>query len=84
MSTIIGRTALACALLLALLVLAGCGEYNPLSPDDTDLICRDRVEYMMFYKASSNGSVSVSVVPHFKPDGSLYTCADKPAGKAKS
>lgn len=79
----ITHTAIAIALLLALLVLAACGDGNPLSPDDTRLICRDRVEYMMFWRASTSGSVSISVVPHFKPDGSLYTCTDKPKGNGK-
>lgn len=63
-------------LLLALAALSGCERANPLRPSNTTGICRDGVEYLMFEKMSSNASVSISVVPHFKADGSLYTCVE--------
>jgi hypothetical protein len=79
----ITHTSIAIILLLAILVLAACGDSNPLSHGNTRLICRDRVEYMMFWRTSSSGSVSISVVPHFKPDGSLYTCVEQPKAESK-
>ncbi|RZK44587.1 MAG: hypothetical protein EOO61_03270 [Hymenobacter sp.] len=60
--------------LAALLALTGCDDMVQSAIDDADMICRDNVEYMVYSKLSSNGSLSYSVVPHFKPDGSLYTC----------
>lgn len=40
---------------------------------NSDYVCKDGVEYFVYSKYSGNG-YSYSVVPHYKPDGSLYTC----------
>ena len=61
-------------ILLAALALSACDNQGQEALDDATMICKDNVEYMSFYKMSSNGSVSLSIVPHFKSDGSLYTC----------
>jgi hypothetical protein len=59
---------------LALLIsLAGC-DMAQSAIDDADMICRDNVQYMVYSKLNSDATLSYSVVPHFKPDGSLYTC----------
>lgn len=58
----------------ASLLVAACERTNPLRNSNTEAVCRDGVEYLVFEKMSSNASASISVVPHFKPDGSLYIC----------
>lgn len=54
------------------LLLSACSPQKALN--EADRLCRDGVEYLSYEKMSSNGTLSYSIVPHFKPDGSLYTC----------
>lgn len=58
--------------LAALVTLAACSPQKALN--DADMLCRDGVQYMSYEKMNTRGDVSYSIVPHFKPDGSLYTC----------
>ena len=61
-------------LALAALVaaLAACTNVQK-EVEQSDYVCKDGVEYFVYTKYTGSG-VSYSVVPHFKPDGSLYTC----------
>lgn len=63
-------------LLAAALTLAACDDGAQKSVDEAEYICKDGVEYFVYTKISSSG-VGYSVVPHFKPDGTLYTCERK-------
>lgn len=53
---------------LAAMLLSGCSSQAAL--DHAKTICRDNVEYLVYIDP---GYIR-TVVPHFKPDGSLYTC----------
>ena len=61
-----------CALILALAILAGCTNVQQ-DVEESDYVCKDGVEYFVYTKATGSG-ITYSVVPHFKADGSLYTC----------
>jgi hypothetical protein len=50
------------------MLLSGCSSQAAL--DHAKTICRDNVEYLVYIDP---GYIR-TVVPHFKPDGSLYTC----------
>lgn len=39
---------------------------------DKPLVCRDNVEYI--YMPNAHGA---SATPHYKPDGTLFTCKEK-------
>ena len=58
--------------LTALMALSACGGVQG-AVEDSDFVCKDGVEYFVYTKYTGSG-VSYSVVPHFKPDGTLYTC----------
>lgn len=59
------------AIAALVMVLSGCSEPNTTraSYSGFNRICVDNVEYLMRYQGY-NGYMA----PHFKPDGSLYTC----------
>lgn len=57
---------------LVALTLSACSPQRAL--DEADRLCRDGVEYLAFTKMNTSGDISYSIVPHLKPDGSLYTC----------
>lgn len=59
-------------ILAAMLGLAACGSVQE-DVENSGYVCKDNVEYFV-YEKYSGGNYSYSVVPHFKPDGSLYTC----------
>ena len=59
--------------LATLLALGACAQAQD-AIDKAEMICKDGVEYMSYTKYNSRGDVSFSIVPHFKPDGTLYTC----------
>jgi hypothetical protein len=63
----------------AALLLAGCvpANYERLATDAASLrevVCIDNVEYLAI-PVKSNGD-SWAITPHYRPDGTLYTCAD--------
>lgn len=66
---------------ILVLFLASCGaEYVEFSEPAMsgsrafEVICIDNVEYIYWHKGSVTSSASGYLAPHFKPDGSLYTC----------
>lgn len=58
--------------LIAFAALAACTNVQE-DVNQSGYVCKSGVEYFVYEKYASGG-VSYSVVPHFKPDGSLYTC----------
>lgn len=65
---------LALLLLITSVFLAGCKEYQTEGKAYSgemgfDVICIDNVEYLIAERGNR-----VFLLPHFKPDGSLYTC----------
>jgi len=62
-------------MVLAILSLSACQDYAQNVIDRPYMICRDNVEYMVITGLSGGGASDV--VPHFKPDGTLFTCVRK-------
>lgn len=57
-----------------LALLAGCAQPPQEAVDNASTVCKDGVEYFVYEKWNSKSGSTYSVVPHFKPDGTLYTC----------
>lgn len=66
------RTLTILVVLLAALAISGCSAQSALN--SAKAICRDGVEYLSYERFAAAGDYSFSIVPHLKPDGSLYTC----------
>ncbi|HEX4739091.1 MAG TPA: hypothetical protein VH331_16180 [Allosphingosinicella sp.] len=58
-------------LLLGGCVLAGTHEAAVQSAQDRQLVCIDGVEYVAIPIKDS-----WAIAPHYKPDGTLFTCSD--------
>lgn len=59
-------------LIVAALALSACGGVQG-AVQNSDYVCKDGVEYFVYEKWSGSNP-TYSVVPHYRPDGTLFTC----------
>jgi hypothetical protein len=60
-------------LVIPFLLLAACTTAQQ-AVDSASYVCKDGVQYFVYEKMNTNGDASYSVVPHFKVDGTLFSC----------